>query len=213
MSESTVVEMVSPDVLKFAPFNPPVRTTTRSIQKLKKEIEKAGKIISPIIITQDNYIADGNRRVTIAKELGYPLVPAIREEQNLADLWSILNGGNMPINRKNWMQAVRGGMEMDCVPDSDRKVLEDLIRVMGKKKFEEIVDAGRGPTIIVVAQYVANYCGDSSDKFVRKVVNWFIECNTLRDAKFFVSNKVPADILTTAIETNRPIKQYWGLVS
>lgn len=207
------VELVSPDTLKFAPFNPLVRTTSKAVAKLRWEIERAGKIISPLIVTYDNYVADGHRRLTVARELGYVWVPIIREDYSLADLWSILNGGNMAVNRKNWMQAVREGMPLECVPEKDRKVLDDLIRVMGKKEFEKIVDDGRGPSIIVVAQYVARYCGDESDKFVRKVINWFIKCGTLRDAKFFVSQHCPVDVIVDAIESNKKITQYWGVVS
>lgn len=208
-----VVTMVSPDTLKFSPFNPKVRTTSRAVAKLKEKIIKAGKIISPIIITTDSYVADGHRRLTVAKELGYTLVPVIQEDYNLADLWSMLNGGNMAVNRKNWMQAVRDGMPLECVPDSDKRVLQDLIRVMGKREFEKIVDSGRGPSIIIVAQYVARYCGDESDGFVRKIIRWFISCETLRDAKFFVSQHCPVEVLMDGINNNKKITQYWGVVS
>src|SRR5688572_26462280 len=124
-----VIEYVHPDTLKFAPFNPQSRTTSRAISKLKKEIEKAGGIIVPLVVTLDNYIADGHRRLSVARELNYESVPVVRIDQSLPDLWSTLNGGNMAVGKKTWMQAVSEGMPLTCVPEQERKTLSDFIRV------------------------------------------------------------------------------------
>lgn len=208
-----IVEMVHPDTLKFAPFNPPIRTSPRALIKLRSEIEEAGEIIIPLVVTYDNFVADGHRRLTIARELGYEVIPIIRKDYNLAELWSVLNGGIMPVNRKSWIQAVREGMPIECVPDGDRRVISDLIRVMGKKAFNKIVDDGRGPSIIVVAQYIAKYCGNDNDDFVRKIIEWFLECNSVKEGGDAVRSKCPPEILISAIENKRKINQYWGLAS
>lgn len=206
-----VIEMVHPDTLKFAPFNPPARTESARVRKLKKEIEKAGEIIVPLVVTLDNYVADGHRRLTAARELNYEAVPVIRKELTLADLWSILNGANMPVGTKGWMQAVREGMPIECVPDKEQKPIADLLRVVGRKMFEKLTDEGSGPSVFIVSQYIARYCGRDNDKFIREVILWTRECKTMRDAKTAVSTGCPKDVLIAAIEERRGIRQFWGM--
>lgn len=207
-----VIERVHPDTLKFAPFNPEQRTKPGALTKLKEAIEKAGEIIVPLIVTMDNFVADGHRRLAIARELNYESVPVIRKDWTLADLWSLLNGGNMPVGRKGWMQAVREGMPLEFVPEKDRKVISDLIQVVGRKMFEKMTDEGRGPQIVVVARAVANYCGhQNDDKFTLKVIKWFIECATLNDAKTAARTGCPPNVLIAAIEEKQKIRQSWGL--
>lgn len=207
----STIEMVHVDSLKFAPFNPPSRTTPQAVANLKAHIDGAGKIISPIIVTVDSYVADGHRRLTAARELGWEYVPVIREDYNLPDLWCFLNGGNLSVKRRTWMQAVREGMPLDNLPELDHKLISDLIRVVGRKTFEKLSDDGHGPSIVLVAQQIAHYCGDDSDKFVKKIILWFVECGTLRDAKTAKQGGCPPEILISAIEDGRSIRQTWGL--
>lgn len=205
------VEYVPVSSLKFAPFNPASRTEKKAIVKLMREVEKAGKIISPLIVTRENFVADGHRRLTVARELGYEVVPIIREDMTLADLWSILNGGNMAVNRKTWMQAVREGMPFDCVPDNEKAILEELIRIVGKKMFNELADNRRSPYIGRTAKFVGRYCGDDSDAFCKKIILWFEEHNTQSRARTAMTQQCPPDVLMAAIVDNRPIRQFWGV--
>lgn len=211
IENTRVIEMVHPDTLKFAPFNPANRTTSKAVTGLKKKIEQAGEIIVPLIVTFDNYVADGHRRLTVAKELGLDSVPIVRRNLNLADLWGILNGGNMSVSKKTWMQAVREGMPIECVPEAERNLISDLMRVTGRKLFERIADEGRGPSIVGVARYVARYCKDDTDKFAKELIVWFMECGTLRDARVAIQTGCPPEVIVSAVKEGRSIRQTWAL--
>lgn len=206
-----VIEMVHPDTLKFASFNPPKRTTSKAVAELRKKIEQAGEIIVPLVVTLDSYVADGHRRLIIARELNLEEVPVIRKNHSVADLWSILNGGNKPIGNRGWMQAVREGFPIEALPQEEHKLISDLMRVTGRKLFEKIADEGRGPSIVGVARYVARYCEKDTDKFAKDLIVWFMECGTLRDARTAIQTGCPADVIVSAVKENRAIQQTWAL--
>lgn len=208
--KDSVIEYVSPDTLKFAPFNPPSRTEKRALTKLRADAEKRGRIVVPILITKDDFVADGHRRLTVARELGFERVPVIREDDTLASLWG-MNGTQSPTTRKTWMQAVREGYPLEYVPDEERALISDLIRVAGKKLFDQLADNHRSPYIGKTARFVAGYCSDTSDKFVKRVILWFEECGTQNAARDAISAKCPADVLLSAINDMRQIRQYWGI--
>lgn len=52
-------------------------STRYTYQELKEAIAN-GAPMSPIIISQDNYVIDGHHRLQIAKELGWKEIPCIR---------------------------------------------------------------------------------------------------------------------------------------
>lgn len=209
-----VIEYVPIESLKAAPFNPPARVEGKRLKNLKRSIEKAGEIIVPIIVTGENYIADGHRRVTIAKELGLETIKAIRKEHwTLADLWSMLNSGVLSPTRVTWMQAVSEGMPIECVEDMEAKrQIEALIRIAGKRLFDELATKGRSPWIGQNAIHTANYCGEQgNDEFCRKTILWFEAHETQNAARDAITAGCPAEVLRSAINDNRPIRQYWGI--
>jgi ParB-like nuclease family protein len=205
-----IIEYANPLDLKYAPFNPPSRTEKRALIKLRMDIEKRKKIIVPLLVTSDNFVADGHRRLTIALELGFDRVPIIRENESLAELWG-LNGTQMSVTKKTWMQAVREGYPLEFVPDEERNLIEELIRIVGKKLFEQLSDNRRSPYIGQNAKAVAGYCGDTSDKFIKQVVIWFEEHETQAIARQAMGAKCPPEVLASAINERRPIRQYWGV--
>jgi hypothetical protein len=208
-----VMEVVRVEDLKPAPFNPPTRVEEKRIKKLQRAIERAGEIIVPIVITTDNFIADGHRRVTIAKKLEMPYVKAIRKEWTLADLWANLNCGVLSPTRVTWMQAVAEGMPIEYVEDLEAKrQIEILIRVVGDRMFQELAQKGRSPWIGQNAIHTANYCGEgNNDEFCRKTIIWFETHGTQNAARDAITAQCPPDVLLAAINDNRPIRQFWGI--
>lgn len=206
-----VIEYVSPGDLKFAPFNPPSRTEKRALLKLKKSIESAGEVIVPLVVTKDNFVADGHRRLTIARDLGFEFVPVIRKDETVSELWSILNMGMLVPNSSTWMQAAYAGLSLENIPDKERRMIEDLRRIVGEKVFESLAQARRSPWILNMAKIVANYCDDSSDRFIKKIIVWFEECQQQFAVRRAMAEGCPAEVLLSAINEQRPIRQYWGI--
>lgn len=44
---------------------------------LRSEIKRSGRIMVPVLATEDGYVLDGNRRVQIARELGLRSMPVL----------------------------------------------------------------------------------------------------------------------------------------
>ena len=208
-----VLEYVSPHDLKFAPFQPQSRTEKKALSKLRAAIDSAGRILVPLLVTGNNEVADGHRRLSIALELGFETVPIMRYDMGLADMWSNANSGTLAPKSPTWGQAVRNGLPLSNVPDRERYQISELIRVVGKKTFNKLMDVGRSPYIFVMAKSVARYCGEENDKFIKLTINWFEDCQQQFAVRRALADKCPPDVLIAAIKDNRPIRQYWGVVA
>jgi hypothetical protein len=207
------IEVVNLNDLKSAPFNPPSRTDEKRLKTLERKIVQAGRVLIPIIIASQNYIADGHRRVAISRKLGYSTIIAIRyEDMTLADLWSNINGGMLSPGRTTWMQAVRMGMPVECVDNPTRRMIEDLLDIAGTSLFNELADKGRSPWIADHAKIVANYCEKHGDKkFMKKTILWFEEQESQNNTRDAMTAGCPPQVLSSAINDNRPIRQFWGV--
>jgi len=70
------VVMVPVDCLKHNPHNERIYSRDSEAEdRLEKEITQDGYIRDPFIVTKDNTVADGNRRLAIARKLGIKEVP------------------------------------------------------------------------------------------------------------------------------------------
>jgi hypothetical protein len=210
ISEHTI-EYLNVNEIVAAPFNPASRTEKRALTKLRREIEAAGGIIVPLVISGDNVLADGHRRLAIAKELGMETVPVVRHTMPVADLWRTLNGATRPVTAKTWMEAVHDGMPLESVPDAQQRLIGDLIRIVGRRAFDALSDKSRSPHILSQARMVGRHCGDLGDRFLKKVILWFEAHEMQLAARKAVDAECPPEVLIAAIEENRPIREYWGI--
>ena len=179
--------------------------------KLRREIEEAGRIIVPLIISSDNVLADGHRRLAIAKMLGLETVPVIRDTLTTSALWSTLNAASRPVDAGTWMEAVHDGLPLENVPELQQRLISDLIRIVGKRTFETLSEKHRSPHILKQARWVGRHCGDLSDKFLRTVILWFESCGMQLRARKAIDADCPPEVLLAAIKENRPIREYWGI--
>ena len=72
-----LVTMKTKDV-KANPDNPPERTDrNRKFSNLMKSVTKVG-LMSPIVVSSNNVLINGNRRLAVHKDLGKKTIKAIR---------------------------------------------------------------------------------------------------------------------------------------
>ena len=203
------VVMVEIEKIKAAPFNPKDRTEERRLVNLRNSINRHG-ILQPVILTEDNMLADGHRRLACAKSLGYSHVPAHYAQGSVSELWGI-NAGNLSVKPSSWMAAVDGGLSIDDVVPEERKRIDDLKRILKEDEFHSLASDFRSPAIYSEARQVAKYLGDQSDASLRKIVLWLNDHAMRYMARLLREGDIEPDILRKAIEENRPIARTWFL--
>lgn len=183
---------ISPLSLKPYRSNPDSRTEYQAVSQLKKEINQHG-ILSPLHVTHQYEIGDGNRRWKIASELGLTDVPVIIYPEGITadQLFIYLNNGTRPVGKRDKYQAALKGS-----PPATKQIQEYVTCVksaLSPDEFTAMMSAkdGGGTHIIDVAMKVMQYCpGDhlgrtKTDRvwlsFFREVLLW------LTDAKLALS--------------------------
>ena len=200
-----VIEIIDIELLKFAEFNPPSRTET-DLRYLKESIERYGFwSFRPIICTEDYVIADGHRRVTIAKSLGITEVPVMCVKNvTLSELWAQLNVSQV-ISPGQVMEAYSLGLSV--LPSKQKNNIALLESVIGIEGIKRLVKSGKvSPAIYGVASRIVNYCGRKGDvDFLGKTIFWMVDLQMQSVARQAIMNGSPSEIVEKAIEEKRPL--------
>lgn len=103
-----VVKLATED-LHSCRIQPEGRTAPARYVQLKKLIEEAGAILSPLLVSTVSgrmEIGDGHGRWHVARDLGWKTVPAILfEDYTAQELWRIANGGTRKIRGEDWLSS------------------------------------------------------------------------------------------------------------
>ncbi len=203
------VEMVDIDRLKAASFNPADRTEARYLSELMESVKSLG-ILQPIVATRDYVIADGHRRWTVAKELGYKQVPVHFEDKSVGELWSG-NAGVRSVKPGTWLSAVDGGLDIDHVPNGHKAAIYKLMDLLGPDEFHELAKKRLSPSIYAEARKVARYLGELDDAWLRRIIIWLHVHRMRYIVRKLYEDDVPEDVIRKAIEKNRPIERHWSV--
>lgn len=125
------VKMVNINDLKVDGDNPNIMTTAQE-KALEESMNRFG-YLTPIIIDQDNVIADGEHRLNIYKKFGIDKIPAIQIDMSTGDrklLRQILNklkGEHDPsLDAEEFKKLIEAGMQEDLkifIQKSDEEIL------------------------------------------------------------------------------------------
>jgi hypothetical protein len=204
---SRPVEIVSVDTINTAKWNPPGRVSKAALGTLREQIEMAGGILIPLALGKGDVLADGHRRLAVARELGHPTVPVRRFPEFEPDwLWARLNAGTKAVGAKTWGQAVRGGLRVELLPPPDRRKVSELIRILGKRRYDDLMDNGRSTGILYWAVRLGHYCGDESDKSIRAWIMWLDKHDMQYPARQAMERECPEDVLLGARDADLPIR-------
>lgn len=179
--EMNVVYVKVSDIIEK--FNPKSRTSTKALEQLEREIRIAGiedgvvgKILVPLALTKDGVLADGHRRLQIARKLGIEYVPCIYYDiDDNMQLWGLLNRGMKKIESGTWTEAVDDGLPIRYTTSKVQSDLIGLQRILQPDEYQKFIRSHRGSGILVNAYKVSKYCGDTSDSFVREILLWIME--------------------------------------
>jgi len=111
-------ELIDVDKLQLDGENPN-KMKKNQLQALRKAIQRWGFIV-PIVTNRDLLVADGEQRLTVAKELGMKQVPVIRldvedvDRRIIRQILNKLKGQHVPeIDQEEFLRIIEAGGEED----------------------------------------------------------------------------------------------------
>ena len=200
----TVFQMPVSEI-KFAPFNPPVRTAASSLEDLLSSVQEFG-VIEPVKLSRDGVLGDGHRRVSCAKLTERASVPAIRYDMNIEDLFS-LNGYSRPVRPNEWFISYMLGNRN--VPPSTRRKIENLIEVVGVEGAAKLSSMNVSPHIFSMGKMITNYVQTDSTLFLKQAIWWMVDNRQQFVVRRAIGGGIDPEVLIAAIKKNRPIMQQW----
>jgi hypothetical protein len=202
---ATPPDMIAVKDVIIEGFNPALRTTNGAMRGLVEQVRRYGRVLVPIILTKDNRLIDGHRRVAAAKELGIECVPCIFIDGDPRQLFSALNNSssNRALKPTEWMDFYLQGGD---VPSKDLvSKISGLEKLVGRRGLRELADRGISPSIYQWVVLVSNYCDDTSHKFMTSLLWWMINHRMSYTARKAVESGTPPQMIFDAIQSDKPL--------
>jgi hypothetical protein len=189
--------------VRAADYNPARRVLKENIRELTDSMSRVG-LLYPTLVTADNRVIDGHRRLAAAKELGWDVIPAFVTDSEPDEVYATVNatsrkmGGNDALSV--WLKRPM------AVTPLMRARFETMLSILGAKRVDAICKAGWSLKIFNRAQQVARYCDRQDNETVCQITDWLLKHPV---ASVVVSamtvGESPATILR-AVRTDRPLK-------
>jgi hypothetical protein len=208
----TKIEVVYVNTSDIEPsdFNPDSRVNVKALEGLEGEVKKAGRILVPLALTCEGKLADGHRRLAVAKRLGMRRVPCIYyNEKDPKKLWASLNTGTKAVDSKTWVEAYSKGLDLDYFPPRQKSQMIGLQRILTEEEFATFVSKRRSPGLLTSAYQIAYRCGDVSDAFVREIILWVMEYEQMHLLKHAMADGLPIDRVIEIILERQKMHKGW----
>ena len=200
------IQYVDISTIKTFKFNPADRINEEKLVELEKSIQKDG-IINPMQLGVDQVLGDGNRRLAVAKKLGFTKVPVVQSDTLTGEQLYALNATHKPHKGKEWYEAVVKGFDIMLVPDTQRRLIQKLRDVLKHKEWIKLgMPPGTAPTIYQQARRIGTYTGRTSGQFTRLHVLWIKKLgmsNRIRKAMEIAC--LPPSLIMNRIDNDAPI--------
>jgi hypothetical protein len=191
--------------LKSAKHNPKARTTSKSIRSLVNSIERVG-LLYPILVTKNNEIIDGHRRVSAFKELRIEEIPVIvGQSENADECYAEVNANSQKLNGNQTLSVYLKNPL--AVTHRARGSFQLAEARLGRRLLERMAEHGFSLRIYRVAQHIAHYVAVESDNaFLTKASVWLMKHRNLRLVQGYIELKQNPKILYNAILSGRALE-------
>jgi len=209
-----LVTMKVKDV-KANPDNPPERTDrNRKFSNLMKSVTKVG-LMSPIVVSSNNVLINGNRRLAVHKDLGKKTIKAIRHNSESSvrfDEYFVECNIVEKITGSQWAWRYLKGAS---VPSHLRRIFVTLKTVGGKACLQRMVELKKSPVSFAIGLTMfRNYTGNTSKVMAKKVIYWMLYVSSAYRLKLLIGEYVPMQVLVNAVKEKKQIvltKKGWEL--
>lgn len=208
------VVMVPIGIIQVAPFNPENRTQENErLRTLMQGIKDLGGIVYPLIVSNDNKLIDGHRRLACAKALGIKEVPCIVLPLELQQAWIVLNDTQLPIMGGGWTEIVYRGVSIANLPTRQRRAMQHIYELIGTDGIEAMAQKSRpmSPHVLSWAKRIGRYIEDESDEMIAMILRWLIKHNMQKTARAAIESDVDPQVLMNSIKTDKPIRKAWEI--
>jgi hypothetical protein len=185
-------------------YNPEARTNNRKLRNLSKSMATYGSLV-PIIITEDNRIIDGHRRVACAKSLGIETLNALVISDVNPDMFFIeTNTTQKPMSKKERFQAKRGGGEVSL---ADTRLYNKLSEIYTEKDLDLFATEDKTPdSLYNFSTQLLRYAGlPLETEPIRRVSIWMATFAAQYPTRRAISWGVDPDIIMSYVEQNKPL--------
>ena len=195
--------------------NPPERTDRNNkFKNLMKSVSKVG-LMSPIVISSDNRLINGTRRLAVHKDLGKKTIKAIRHNSQSSvrfDEFFLECNIVEKITGSQWAWRYLKGAS---VPSHLRRMFTSLETIGGKACLQRMVELKKSPVSFSIGLTMfRNYTGNMNKVMAKKVIYWMLYVSSAYRLKVLIAEYVPMQILVNAVKEKKQIvltKKGWEL--
>jgi hypothetical protein len=195
--------MIDPRNLKKLDINPNDRVSKNALSELLASMKSEGFwYYRPVIITKDNVICDGHRRVACAIELGIKEIPAYIIKGDPHKIWADVNSGVRVIGSRALYQAAAAGLRHIPKTQSGSS-LKNIIAKYGIDVVRYLAENGVSKSAIMYAERLSIYVGKENDtECVIKCLTWLVDHKYVNKVRIFIELKLGQDVIKKCIEEN-----------
>lgn len=184
-------------------YNPEVRTKKSNLKEMEASLKEFGQI-APLVISRDNVIIDGHRRVAAALNSGITSLWAVITDIDKATGFSEANRTSRKMNGRELFEAWRSGGKL---PKSVQKAYDELSTYLSQEDFDLIADHRKDPmsTARNEVRPLLEYLElEPTKENKRKVLLWMCVNNAThaaRRARFsFVNKNIILEYINSNVE-------------
>ena len=194
--------------IKGSPFNPSIRTdrSTSKYKNLTASIKRTG-LLSPVLLTSDNMLIDGNRRYNVAKDLKFETLPAIIHNSDSPYLFDHYfletNEHDMPINGHQYLERYLNGAS---VPKSVLNHIKKLKDIGGTAGLKRILKTKKSPnTFWIAINMFQRYT--MRKNLNKKALMWILNVESPYMMKHYIRDFIPIETLVKAVQYGKKVER------
>lgn len=189
--------------IKMTPFEPPIRLA-RDIPELRRSIEERG-VLQPVAINEAGELADGNRRVMIARGLGLETIPALIYHAPIAELFATLNLQRAMTPKETAMAYQNSGGRVSGSIRTMRQI-EAIEEYCGPEALGALTLRALSPGVWEWVRKLAKYVGEQdAPPFYRAAFFYMVEGGFQYAIRQAMEMHIPPDEIRAVIKERRPI--------
>lgn len=194
-----MLKKVAIKTLANAKWNPGSRI--KNIKPLVASIVRVG-LLYPVLITKDNKIIDGHRRIAAAKSLGWEEIPVIVVAGNQAEMFAEVNSQKKSLTGNQTLQVYL--TEPAAVGARARVHLTELEETCGRAMVERMARDGFSLATWNMATRIAQDA--EQEGMVGKILRWLMKYRCAHLVHRAMQAGTAPSKLIAAVKNDKPIR-------